>query len=311
MSSLHQRMIVANAARWARMEIDPSRRAKIEQRAKVLVNNKKRFLEVEKKLISMGKYVPWWFVAIVAEREYGGPPIWNKQLGQGDPLSQVSRHDPAGRGPFTGPDAWLRCAVDALVECAPHAARWTDWSVGGALTILEDYNGEGYAMRNVPSAYVWSGSNQYVSGKYVADHVYRSDVKDVQEGCAPLLKCMMDIDSSIKFGRPKVEPKVEAPKEEPEVEEPAPEAPTKTMASSKTGAAAITVGAAASGEVLSQVRDTLDTVHVAKDTAKDLGLGELLLKVIADPRLLTALVVVACAGFIWWDRRKRLQQDGK
>lgn len=34
----------------------------------------------------------------------------------------------------------------------------------------------------------------YVSGKFVADHVYRAGVIDVQEGCAPLLAVMMAID---------------------------------------------------------------------------------------------------------------------
>jgi len=146
---------------------------------------------------------------VVAVREYGGPPIWDKQLGQGDPLHEVSTHDPAGRGPFLDhPDddinnnAWLRCALDALIDCAPHAAKWPDWSAGGTMTIFEEYNGLGYAMRGVPSAYVWSGTDQYVSGKYVADHVYRSNVRDVQEGCAPILRSMMAIDSTIKFGTP-------------------------------------------------------------------------------------------------------------
>jgi len=151
--------------------------------------------------------VPWWFTAIVSEREYGGPPHWDRQLGQGDPLHSVSHNDPAGRGPFLdhpgdtmpGNDAWTRCCLDALIDCAPHAARWTDWSPGGTLTIWEEYNGLGYAAHGVPSAYVWSGSDQYVSGKFVADHVYRPGVKDVQEGCAPLLARMMALDPSIHF----------------------------------------------------------------------------------------------------------------
>jgi lysozyme family protein len=63
--------------------------------------------------------------------------------------------------------------------------------------LLEEYNGLGYAAHGVPSAYVWSGTDQYVSGKFVADHVYRAGVIDVQEGCAPLLATMMAIDPSI------------------------------------------------------------------------------------------------------------------
>jgi lysozyme family protein len=45
------------------------------------------------------KPVPWWFIAIVSVREYGGPPHWDKQLGQGDALAQVSHNDPAAAAP--------------------------------------------------------------------------------------------------------------------------------------------------------------------------------------------------------------------
>lgn len=151
--------------------------------------------------------VPWWFIAVVSEREYSGPPHWDKQLGQGDPLSARSRNVPAGMGPYLahpddvtpGHDAWTRCAVDVLTNSEPYAAKWPLWTPGGVMTLFEEYNGLGYAERGVPSAYVWSGTDQYVSGKYVADHVYRASAVDVQEGCAPLLAMMMALDSSIQF----------------------------------------------------------------------------------------------------------------
>ncbi|CCE04148.1 conserved hypothetical protein [Bradyrhizobium sp. STM 3843] len=89
--------------------------------------------------------------------------------------------------------------MDALVNCAPHAAHWKDWSAGGALTLLEQYNGLGYARRGVPSPYVWAGTNQYQSGKYVRDGVYDPAVVDRQLGCAGLLMAMMALDRSIAF----------------------------------------------------------------------------------------------------------------
>jgi lysozyme family protein len=199
-----------NARRWAAMHLHAARLGAFTATAKRLSapDAKPRYEGVTERLMVMGKQpVPWWFIAIVSEREYGGPPRWDRQLGQGDPLHQVSHNEPAGRGPFLdhpgdttpGNDAWTRCCLDALIDCAPHAANWTDWSIGGVLTLFEEYNGLGYAARGVPSAYVWSGTDQYVSGKYVADHVYRNDVVDVQEGCAPILACMMVIDPSISF----------------------------------------------------------------------------------------------------------------
>jgi|SRR5579864_776347 len=202
-------LIKKNQERWDRMVLDAKRTLSFDSAAKRLtaLENKPRFQAVTTRLQTAGyQPVPWFVIAVIAEREYGGPPRWDKQLGQGDPLNQVSRHDPAGRGPFLDHpgdnnlnNAWLRCALDALIDCAPHAALWHDWTPGGALTLLEEYNGLGYAMRGVPSAYVWSGSDQYVSGKYVADHVYRASAVDVQEGCAPILKRMQLLDKSIQF----------------------------------------------------------------------------------------------------------------
>jgi|SRR6202046_1511894 len=154
--------------------------------------------------ISAATQVPPWVIAVIHERE--ASQSFTNQLGQGDPLSRVSTHDPIGRGPFfnhtsdpPGEDAFYRGAVDALVDCAPHASKWVDWTGGGTCTLLEEYNGLGYAAMGVPSAYVWSGSDQYQSGKYIADHVYRSGVVDVQEGCAPLLHLMQLLRPEIKF----------------------------------------------------------------------------------------------------------------
>ncbi len=89
--------------------------------------------------------------------------------------------------------------VDALVDCAPHAARNKDWSVGGTLAKLEEYNGLGYAARGRPSPYIWSGTDQYRSGKYVRDGVYDPDAVDSQLGCAGLLMAMMALDPTIQF----------------------------------------------------------------------------------------------------------------
>lgn len=202
-------LIDRNRTRWDQMVLDPTRVPAFDAIAKrlSLPENKSKYQAVAARLQTAGyQAVPWWMIAVVSEREYGGPPHWDKQLGQGDPLHERSVHDPAGRGPFIdheGDDllnnAWLRCALDALIDCAPHAAHWPDWSPGGVATIIEEYNGPGYAMRGVPSAYVWSGSNQYVSGKYVADHVYRAGVRDVQEGCMPIVRRMMLLDKTIAF----------------------------------------------------------------------------------------------------------------
>lgn len=140
--------------------------------------------------------VPWAVIAVIHERECSQD--WNASLAQGDPWNRISVHVPAGRGPFK---SWEEAAVDALVQCPPYVARNADWSVGGTLTALEQYNGLGYAERGKPSPYIWSGTDQYTSGKYVRDGVYDPSAVDNQLGCAGLLLSMMALDPSIGFGK--------------------------------------------------------------------------------------------------------------
>lgn len=144
--------------------------------------------------ISRQTGVPWFVVAVIHERE--SSQSWTGSLAQGDPWNRVSVHVPAGRGPFR---SWEEAAVDALVNCSPYAARNKDWSIGGTLTKLEEYNGLGYFKRGRPSPYVWAGTDQYVSGKYVRDGVYDPSAVDQQLGCAGLLLAMMALDRTISF----------------------------------------------------------------------------------------------------------------
>jgi lysozyme family protein len=204
-----------NQHRWDVMHVQASRLPVLHARAAVLCadGNKARYQGVTDRLVELAAKdptiypTPWWFTAIASEREYGGPPRWDRQLGQGDPLHQKSVHVPAGMGPYIdhpddktpGFDAWTRCCVDVLLNSAPHAGRWHLWTPGGVATIFEEYNGLGYAAMGKPSAYVWSGSDQYQHGKYIRDRVYSDSVVDVQEGCMPLLASMMAIDPSIQF----------------------------------------------------------------------------------------------------------------
>lgn len=139
--------------------------------------------------------VPWFIIAVIHERE--SEQRWTASLAQGDPWNAVSVHEPRGRGPF---HSWIAAAIDALINCSPYAANNKDWSIGGTLTLLEEYNGLGYAGKGLPSPYVWSGTDQYASGKFIADHVFRADVVDVQLGCAGLLMAMNRLDPEVELG---------------------------------------------------------------------------------------------------------------
>jgi len=190
----------ANAARWLRAKLTRNFVAP----AKSLVASKPTYQRVEAKT-----GVPWFVIAVIHERE--ASQRWDTQLGQGDRLDSVSVHVPAGRGPF---QTWEEGAYDALVNCPPYAARNQDWTPGGALTLLETYNGLGYAARGLPSPYLWSGTDRYTKGKYVRDGVFDPELVDIQPGCAALIKTMIALDPTISFSGVKPTPQPE-PKPEP------------------------------------------------------------------------------------------------
>jgi lysozyme family protein len=179
-------LATANAKRWAAAK--PLRN--LSATASALVGAKKRYQAVEAKT-----GVPWFIIAVIHMRE--SSQKWDRSLAQGDPIDRVSVHVPAGRGPFA---SWEDAAIDALVNCHPFLARKKNWSLGPALANLEAYNGVGYANKGRPSPYLWAGTDQYVSGKYVRDGVYDPNHIDTQPGCAALIKEMQRLDPSIKFG---------------------------------------------------------------------------------------------------------------
>jgi lysozyme family protein len=178
-----------NTQRWANAKLSPNRAAEFKGPAQKAANNKARYQSIEART-----GVSWIFIAVSHYRE--ASQNFNKNLAQGDPWNKVSVHVPAGRGPFA---SFEDAAVDALVNCAPHAARNHDWSIGGMLTLLEQYNGLAYANANRPSPYIWSGTNQYTIGKVLVDHGPIEEVVDKQVGCAGLIIAMMRLDSSIAF----------------------------------------------------------------------------------------------------------------
>lgn len=186
-------LTAANARRWAQAKL--TREPEFMRPAKVAVANKGRYLAIAR--AAGMPDIAWVFIAVSHYRE--SSQDFSKSLAQGDPWNRVSTHVPAGRGPFK---SFEDAAVDALVKCAPYAARLKDWSIGGMLTNLERYNGIGYADKGLPSPYIWSGTDQYRKGKYVRDGVFDPDTVDKQLGCAGLILTMMQLDPTIKFDGP-------------------------------------------------------------------------------------------------------------
>ncbi len=181
---------IANAKRWAAAKL--TRGPEFVPVANRLIVDKARFMAM-----SARTGVPWFVIAVIKQRESGNDANWIGNIANGQAWSKKTTIVPIGRGPFK---SWEEAAYDALMLCPPYAGKNKDWSVGGTLTLLESYNGYGYANKGIPSPYIWSGTDQYKSGKYVADHVFDPNVVDAQLGCAGLILAMQAIDPSIAFG---------------------------------------------------------------------------------------------------------------
>ena len=135
--------------------------------------------------------IPWYFIGIVHCME--GSLSFNKHLHNGDPLTARTVQVPAGR-PKTGqpPFTWEFSAEDSLTY--EKIDQWKDWSVPGMLYKLEGYNGFGYRRLQPPinSPYLWSMTNHYTKGKYVADGRFDPKAVSKQTGAAALLRRMAE-----------------------------------------------------------------------------------------------------------------------
>src|SRR5262249_8199467 len=101
---------------WQRMTIRPDRVGAVAQIAQRLIPSKARYQSV-----AQTAGVPWFVIAAIHNRESDAK--FTTYLGNGEPLSRVTRLVPAGRGPFA---TWEAGAIDAL-----HVDRLdqvTDWS---------------------------------------------------------------------------------------------------------------------------------------------------------------------------------------
>ncbi len=140
--------------------------------------------------ISDDTSVPWYFIAVCHALESSFN--FRAHLHNGDfPLTARTRQVPAGRpSKWLPPSDWESSARDALRLLG--FAGQKDWSLERTLYRLEAYNGFGYRPHNVASPYLWSFSNHYARGKYVADRKWSATAKSQQCGAAVMLRLLTD-----------------------------------------------------------------------------------------------------------------------
>ena len=170
---------------WNGLRVSPSRKDAIDAVATRINNNKERYQQVAAKFPGM----PWYVIGMWHYRESnndfrGVLHNGEKILGTGRKTTLV----PAGRGPFT---TWEEAAVDALrIKNLQNIRDWTVERIGYE---SERFNGFGYMKFGVNSPYLWSGTNLYSMGKYVADGRYDPNHVDKQLGVMAIMRRIYDL----------------------------------------------------------------------------------------------------------------------
>lgn len=115
-------------------------------------------------------------------------------LGNGQPFNKKTTIVPKGRGPWS---SWINAAVDAIQLKKLDAIK--DWTLERMLYELEGFNGYGYRGKGINSPYVWSGTNHYMKGKYVADGKYDANAVDGQVGVYTYFQMIVSADKNLDF----------------------------------------------------------------------------------------------------------------
>ena len=179
---------------FGQCQVRPNRAASVDDLVSQIEANKARYQGVGGPM-----NIPWYFVGIVHNMECSLD--FKLHLHNGDPLTGFTFQEPPGR-PKVGhgpPFTWEESATDALGMKNLQSPQ--GWSIPATLFKLERYNGFGYRLQHtgINTPYLWSFSNQYTKGKFVADHVFNKDAISKQCGAAVLLRRMAET-GKIVFG---------------------------------------------------------------------------------------------------------------
>ncbi len=167
-----------------RCKIAPDKMAEVKEVVQRILQYQSRYAS-----IAAQSTVPWYVIAVIHNMECGLD--FTKHLHNGDSLKRRTVNVPAGRPKIGQPPFTFEVsALDALEY--DKLTEWDDWSIGGICYKLEGFNGWGYRARDINSPYLWSYSNLYTSGKYVADNKWSGTAVSSQCGAAVILRRMSD-----------------------------------------------------------------------------------------------------------------------
>lgn len=167
--------------------VDPAKYDESENVAYNIRMNRAQYVNVQAKT-----QIPWFVVAVLHSMESN--LNFNCNLVNGDPLSARTVHVPRGR-PYGGepPFSWEYAAIDALTKGDLWIPSITsNWTISQVLEFLERYNGLGYAERDLNTPYLWSGTNLYTKGLFVADDKFDPEAVSKQIGSVVIIKTMLN-----------------------------------------------------------------------------------------------------------------------
>jgi lysozyme family protein len=274
---------------WATCEIRPERRAQVMAAARRIIAGKPRYERIESET-----RVPWWFVGLIHHMESGCH--FGCHLHNGDSLARPTVRVPAGRPKGPGPFTWDESACDALV--IKGLDRITRWDIATVAYELERYNGWGYRLWHpeVLSPYLWSMTNHYRRGKYVADGQWSPTAVSGQPGAMAILKELLALEPSIAIEETLVDPADEFVA----TPETSPEAPA-SMATSSTGNAAVVVGGGGTAMAATEISGA---VQKLAGTGKPIGLVDVALALLSSSTFIVAVLTTAGAVYIWLERAR-------
>lgn len=167
---------------YSSMEIRLAKLALVEANVDKILQYKSRYQAAAEPL-----GIPWYFVGIIHSMECS--QSFSRHLHNGDLLTARTIQVPSGRPKMgTPPFSWEESAIDAL--CCHNLQQVGDWSLARMLYEFERYNGWGYRLyhAHVYSPYLWSCSNHYSKGKYIADGTWSDTATSQQIGAVVLLR---------------------------------------------------------------------------------------------------------------------------
>lgn len=170
-------------------KIKSSWRNKVDSVVDKILDSRTRY----EKLASKVGSIPWYAIGTIHNME--STLSFRGHLHNGDPLTSRTKNKPRGRPahePANGSTyTWEESALDALRSKG--YGQVMDWSLPRMLYLFEAYNGFGPRKNfGKATAYLWSGTDQWVKGKYTSDGNWNPSAPSDQVGCAAVLKGLQE-----------------------------------------------------------------------------------------------------------------------